>query len=66
MQHQPIHSGDLVKPSHSHRYLANRNVDGLIGIVVNIERALRIRYFTVLWSDGSLHMYRARNLKVIS
>jgi len=64
MQHRPIYSGDLVKavmnPSH-----LQRNLIGMTGIVVYVEPALRLRYFTVLWSDGSLHMHRARNLKVI-
>jgi hypothetical protein len=65
MQHRSIHSGDLVKavmnPSHAHRKLI-----GMMGIVVNVEFDRRRVYFSVLWSDGSLHMHKARNLMVLS
>jgi len=63
MRHRPIHSGDLVKavmnPSH-----LQRNLVGMIGIIVTGR--LRYGFYTVLWSDGTLHMHRARNLMVLS
>ena len=64
MQYRPLNSGDLVKavmnPSH-----LQRNLIGMIGIVINVEFARRRVYFSVLWSDGSLHMHKAKNLMLM-
>lgn len=62
MQYRPLNSGDLVKavmnPSH-----LQRNLIGMIGIIV----ADRLRYgcYTVLWSDGSLELHKAKNLMLM-